>query len=138
MRSGASELRLGRRRFVALALLATTAPAWATLAPTELARLTALARTLFPHPFLADAHYAGIVAGIAAQAPAADIRAALAQPTTAGFVATPFGETLRAGVMIGLYHDLNVTRRFGYQGPSLEEGGYLHRGFDDLDWLPTP
>jgi hypothetical protein len=35
------------------------------------------------------------------------------------------------------YNDLSVTRRFGYQGPSYEEGGYLTRGFDDIDWLPA-
>jgi len=26
----------------------------------------------------------------------------------------------------------------GYQGPSFELGGYLNRGFNDLDWLPEP
>jgi hypothetical protein len=38
--------------------------------------------------------------------------------------------------MMSLYSDLAVTRGFGYQGPSLGQGGYLHRGFDDIDWLP--
>ena len=26
----------------------------------------------------------------------------------------------------------------GYEGSSFEQGGYLHRGFNDLDWLPEP
>jgi hypothetical protein len=26
----------------------------------------------------------------------------------------------------------------GYEGPSFDKGGYLHRGFNDLDWLPEP
>jgi hypothetical protein len=24
----------------------------------------------------------------------------------------------------------------GYEGPSFDKGGYLERGFNDLDWLP--
>jgi hypothetical protein len=26
----------------------------------------------------------------------------------------------------------------GYEGPSVHKGGYVNRGFDDLDWLPDP
>ena len=51
---------------------------------------------------------------------------------------------LRMHVMMGLYNNSDVTRRFGYQGPSFEKGGYLERGFDDdghherpvVDWSP--
>jgi len=25
----------------------------------------------------------------------------------------------------------------GYEGPSFDKGGYINRGFDDLDWLPA-
>lgn len=35
-----------------------------------------------------------------------------------------------------LYGNQEVISQFGYQGSSLEHGGYLHRGFDDIDWLP--
>jgi hypothetical protein len=28
-----------------------------------------------------------------------------------------------------------VWTKLGYEGPSAPEGGYLHRGFDDIDWL---
>jgi hypothetical protein len=31
-----------------------------------------------------------------------------------------------------------VWELVGYEGPSYDRGGYLHRGFDDLDWLPRP
>ena len=27
-------------------------------------------------------------------------------------------------------------KKLGYEGSSAEHGGYLHRGFDDIDWLP--
>lgn len=37
-----------------------------------------------------------------------------------------------------LYDDHEVWQLLGYEGPSFDQGGYLHRGFDDLDWLPDP
>ena len=33
--------------------------------------------------------------------------------------------------------DTGVWAKLGYQGSSIEYGGYLHRGFDDIDWLPN-
>lgn len=32
--------------------------------------------------------------------------------------------------------DKEVWKQLGYQGSAIEHGGYLHRGFDDIDWLP--
>ena len=32
--------------------------------------------------------------------------------------------------------DTQVWANLGYQGSSIEHGGYLQRGFDDIDWLP--
>ena len=26
----------------------------------------------------------------------------------------------------------------GYEGASFDKGGYINRGFNDLDWLPEP
>jgi len=37
--------------------------------------------------------------------------------------------------IVSLYNQPEVWPRFGYEGPSSAEGGYLHRGFDDLHWL---
>lgn len=37
-----------------------------------------------------------------------------------------------------LYDDHEVWDALGYEGESFSKGGYLHRGFDDLDWLPDP
>lgn len=34
--------------------------------------------------------------------------------------------------------DKAVWEQLGYQGSAIEHGGYLHRGFDDIDWLPAP
>jgi hypothetical protein len=35
-----------------------------------------------------------------------------------------------------LYDDVEVWAAFGYEGASVHLGGYIKRGFDDLDWLP--
>jgi hypothetical protein len=49
-----------------------------------------------------------------------------------------FFKAIRAVAVVTLYDDAEVHRLLGYEGPSFEQGGYLRRGFDDLDWLPTP
>ena len=47
--------------------------------------------------------------------------------------------TLLLGVaVVALYDDREVWELLGYEGPSFDQGGYLNRGFDDLDWLPEP
>ncbi len=35
-----------------------------------------------------------------------------------------------------IYRDRAVWKMVGYQGSSVEHGGYIHQGFDDIDWLP--
>lgn len=35
-----------------------------------------------------------------------------------------------------IYRDRSVWKMVGYEGSSLEYGGYHDRGFDDIDWLP--
>ena len=35
-----------------------------------------------------------------------------------------------------LFHDPEVWALIGYEGSSLEHGGYLNRGLSDIDWLP--
>ncbi|SDZ49311.1 hypothetical protein [Herbiconiux ginsengi] len=41
-------------------------------------------------------------------------------------------------VIPSIYGDPAVWARIGYEGPSHHLGGYLHRGFNDLTWLPEP
>ena len=49
-----------------------------------------------------------------------------------------FFRFVRGVAVVTLYDDAEVHELLGYEGPSFEKGGYLHRGFDDLDWLPNP
>ena len=37
-----------------------------------------------------------------------------------------------------IYRDRSVWKLIGYEGSSLEYGGYHDRGFNDIDWLPKP
>jgi hypothetical protein len=49
-----------------------------------------------------------------------------------------FFRFVRGVAVVTLYDDAEVHELLGYEGPSFEKGGYLHRGFDDLGWLPNP
>jgi hypothetical protein len=49
-----------------------------------------------------------------------------------------FFRFVRGVAVVTLYDDAGVHELLGYEGPSFEKGGYLHRGFDDLSWLPNP
>lgn len=43
---------------------------------------------------------------------------------------------IRRTTVLNLYGDPEVLMALGYEGESFSRGGYLNRGFDDLDWLP--
>jgi hypothetical protein len=49
---------------------------------------------------------------------------------------SPFFELVRSTAVVEVYSDAATWRALGYEGASFAKGGYLHRGFDDLDWLP--
>ncbi|MBI1395907.1 MAG: hypothetical protein GC151_07990 [Betaproteobacteria bacterium] len=46
-----------------------------------------------------------------------------------------FFQVVRGGLVRGLYGNPAVWKALGYEGPSARFGGYLTRGFDDIDWL---
>lgn len=48
---------------------------------------------------------------------------------------TPFFQRIKGDLVTGLYNNQGVFAQFGYEGSSWQHGGYLHRGFDDIDWL---
>lgn len=49
---------------------------------------------------------------------------------------SPFFITLTSLVEDTLYQHPKVWELLGYGGNALQQGGYLKRGFDDIDWLP--
>jgi hypothetical protein len=123
--------------------------------------VAALARTLYPHDALPDEVYARVSAAIDAAAREDPAQARMVVDGVAdldGRSATPFlqrtaeerladaqaiegselFELVRSTAVVEVYSDATTWRALGYEGPSFAKGGYLHRGFDDLDWLPDP
>ena len=128
----------------------------APLAPHAVETLTAMARVLYPHDSLDDTFYRRVVDIVAAQADAAQ-RALLADGVAAldevrglpfagldekgrlaavlAIEGSPFFEAMRAATARHLYDDRALWPRFGYEGASSHLGGYIERGFDDIDWI---
>jgi hypothetical protein len=117
------------------------------------------ARTMFPHDTLPDEDYMAVVRQIEVEAGgneevARQIEEGIAQLDGSGSFAkldpdarletltraegTPFFDLLKATAVVVLYDQPSVWKALGYEGPSAHLGGYLNRGFDDLDWLPDP
>jgi len=51
---------------------------------------------------------------------------------------TEFFQLMRGTTIVTLYNDHEVWEILGYEGASYDQGGYINRGFNDLDWLPDP
>ena len=49
-----------------------------------------------------------------------------------------FFRFVRGVAVVTLYNDHEMWDLLGYEGESYSQGGYIDRGFDDLDWLPNP
>lgn len=49
---------------------------------------------------------------------------------------TDFFQKVRGGLLFGIYDNKDLYAKFGYEGSSWEEGGYIDRGFSDMTWLP--
>lgn len=52
-------------------------------------------------------------------------------------ISTSFFDAVRGHTVVGLYNIPGVWKDFGYQGPSFEQGGYINRGFDDIQWIKS-
>jgi hypothetical protein len=124
-----------------------------------MATITAAARVVYPHDRLPDDVYAHVGEKLA-EAAREDSGAALtiedgASALNGGrlFVelsadeqletlkrieGSDFFELVRSTAVIEVYSDQRTWQLVGYEGPSFDKGGYLNRGFNDLDWLPDP
>ena len=121
--------------------------------------LLVMAHDLFPHDRLGPQYYAVVVDQLDKQAsdPAArklllDGVAHLDAVHNIAFVQlsdgareaalrsmekTDFFTAVRTRTIGGLYGNPLVYHLFGYGGPSVQLGGYIDRGFDDIGWLPN-
>ena len=46
-----------------------------------------------------------------------------------------FFQKVRGNLVTGLYNNKEVWPLFGYEGASAGKGGYIDRGFNDINWL---
>ncbi|MEH6628184.1 MAG: twin-arginine translocation signal domain-containing protein [Motiliproteus sp.] len=46
-----------------------------------------------------------------------------------------FFQKVKGAVMMGIYNNPELWPWFGFGGSSWEQGGYINRGFDKIDWL---
>jgi hypothetical protein len=134
------------------------------LPPATLKTLLKVARDIYPHDALGDSYYIVAVKpwdGKAAKDPAvkaliSDGIARLDQNARdrhkAPYAEVPwesdrvvllkeieqsdFFQKVRGDLIVSLYNQKEVWPRFGYEGSSAEHGGYINRGFADIDWLP--
>jgi len=105
------------------------------------------ARAMYPHDALPDDVYRRVADKLAESA-AGDAEAAKTIEDGAAALGdgsdlssiegTPFFELVRSTAVVEVYSDQRTWELLGYEGPSFDKGGYLERGFDDLDWLPDP
>ncbi|HKV56491.1 MAG TPA: hypothetical protein VJN94_17790, partial [Candidatus Binataceae bacterium] len=51
---------------------------------------------------------------------------------------TAFFKKVQGVELVSLYDNHGVWKKLGYPGASYPIGGYLHHGFNDLNWLPDP
>jgi hypothetical protein len=131
--------------------------------PETMLTLIKIARDIYPHDRLADKYYAVAVKGYDAKAAADPKTLAMINEGVAGLdeaakkahgtgyaavgweadrvklltaiESTAFFQTIRGGLVTGLYNQKEVWPLFGYEGESASKGGYINRGFNDLTWL---
>jgi hypothetical protein len=136
-----------------------------SLSPHALATLTQLARDTYPHDHIGDGYYRKAVAhwddstattaeqrklitdGVAMLNTEANARFGadyINVPAEADRVTvlqaiepSAFFKAVRADLVVSFYNQKELWPKFGYEGPSAQLGGYLHRGFNDIDWLPV-
>lgn len=118
--------------------------------------LLSVTRTMFPHDFLPDDQYLKIVGTIDAKAAADQGVASMVNEALASFPVdftaadegkredylrsleeSPFFGIIYEEAIVGLYGNPMVSALLGFEGSSVEHGGYLKRGFDDISWLPA-
>ena len=135
-----------------------------TLTPATLKTLVKVARDIYPHDMLVDSYYITAIKpwdAKAAKDPAVKAlledgvrrldqdaqdrhKLAYAQvPWEAdrvvllqGIEHTDFFKQVRSDLVVSLYNQEELWPKFGYEGSSAEHGGYIKRGFNDIDWLP--
>ncbi len=133
--------------------------AWARSADGNADELTRIARLLYPHDGIGNDVYTDVIDDVlSAAADDSTMMEILGNAVTALNAAQqgdwfeigaddqikamrvvenePFFAAIQGAVMVRFYNHPKVWEHIGYPGSSVEYGGYVDRGFDDIDWLP--
>lgn len=125
----------------------------------DMQTLFAVSRALFPHERAPDQPYLDVVTALDNAAAESGEIQKLLQSAVNGLDSAADGDWLSAtperkvailesqqaeayfGVVLNtaidtIYRDRDIWALVGYEGSSLEHGGYVNRGFDDIGWLP--
>lgn len=46
-----------------------------------------------------------------------------------------FFQKIKGDLMMGIYNNPEIWEKFGYGGSSWQHGGYINRGYDEIDWI---
>ena len=127
--------------------------------PETFATLVQMARDVYPHDKIADKYYAMVVEGLDAAAGKSKDDKFLLEDGVAelnkaasgsymnvgweadrvtllkGIETSGFFQKVRGSLVTGIYNNKDLWPLFGYEGESASEGGYIERGFDDINWL---
>ncbi|MGC1487169.1 MAG: Twin-arginine translocation pathway signal [Albidovulum sp.] len=152
----------GALAVVGAGFIAAPNAAWAlevtSITEHEMATLLQMARDIYPHDRVGDEYYAVAVKGYDSEDSKAMVAEGIASVDAAAQAAghadyvsigweedrvkllqamedTGFFQTIRGGLVTGLYNQKAVWSIFGYEGESFSQGGYIDRGFDDIAWL---
>ena len=158
----ARSVAAGTLTVIGAGFIAAPNAAWAlevsVISEHEMATLLQMARDIYPHDRIADRFYAVAVKGYDAEDKKAMVAEGVAALDAAakaaghadyvsvgweedrvkllqGMEDSAFFQTVRGGLVTGLYNQKEVWPLFGYEGESASKGGYINRGFNDIAWL---
>lgn len=159
-RSGVAAVGIGA---LSAGLLGATTWAAAAVGEQGSATLMRMARDIYPHDTLEDKYYAAVMTPLAQKAaqdgdlhallndgvaelnrrsrerfgkPYLDIaaegdRVQILRAMEDG----AFFQRVRGDLMMGIYNSPDLWPHFGYGGSAWQYGGYINRGYDEIDWV---
>ena len=165
LRAGATAVPAAAIAGTAVSATVAWAEAAKTLSPHAMATMALVARDIYPHDHIADSFYITAITPWDAKAGKDEAvrdmimggvgrldqdaqdrhktnymglgweadRVALLQ----AIEQTKFFRTIRGDLVVSLYNQPEIWPKFGYEGSSAEYGGYINRGFNDIDWLQS-
>jgi hypothetical protein len=131
----------------------------ALLSSQTMATIAAAARTVYPHDAWPDDVYARVgeklaeaarddsgtartieetVSALNSGRPFVELSSSEKLEMLKRIEGSEFFELVRSTAVVEIYSDERTWQLCGYEGPSFDKGGYIIRGFNDLDWLPDP